>query len=160
MDEVEMPTEVSEALEETVGEEPIESSDPNEADALTELRRELAELKELVVSRGKAAREAMVLTQEFRALYPEVAEGDIPDAVWEEVRGGLALEAAYALWERRERLRRDAAEVANRKNAGGSWGRADAAGEEFLSPDEVRGMSPREVRENYSRILESMRHWS
>ncbi len=33
------------------------------------------------------------------------------------------------------------------------------AREEYFSPAEVRAMSPREVRENYDRIFESMRHW-
>ena len=30
---------------------------------------------------------------------------------------------------------------------------------EYFSPAEVRAMSQREVRENYDRIFESMRHW-
>ena len=137
-----------------------------EEDSLGRLARELSELRALVEARRDEREEPTeppwqpTLTDEFRGLYPELAEGDIPDAVWDEVRGGLPLAAAYALWERREQVRRSTAEQVNRKNASGAWGRADAAAEDCLSPDEVRGMSPREVRDNYARIMESMKHWS
>ena len=137
-----------------------------EEDALGRLVRELSELRALVEARQTEREEPTeppwqpTLTDEFRTLYPALAESDIPDAVWDEVRGGLPLAAAYALWERREQVRRSTAEQVNRKNASGAWGRADTAAEDFLSPDEVRSMSPREVRENYARIMESMKHWS
>ena len=148
-------------------EEPqTESQAEAEEDTLGRLARELSELRALVEARQTEREEPVAppwqptLTDEFRALYPALAEGDIPDAVWDEVRGGLPLEAAYALWERREQIRQSNAEQVNRKNASGAWGRADTAAEDFLSPDEVRSMSPREVRDNYARIMESMKHWS
>ena len=38
-------------------------------------------------------------------------------------------------------------------------GMAEAAKPSYFSPAQVRAMSRREVRENYDRIFESMRHW-
>ena len=123
------------------------------------IREELAALRALVTEQKRVAAEPVV-TETFRALYPGIGEADIPDAVLEEARGGLPLEAAYALYERRESLRRRAAEEANRKNAGNSWGKTEGGGDGFLSPDEVRKMSPSEVHRNYQQILSSMKHWT
>ncbi len=132
-----------------------------EREMLERLVGEVAELRQLLNARAASpSSSARALSEGFRALYPEVSEADVPDAVWESVREGLPPEAAYALWERRELVRRKAAEEANRKNADGAWGRADTAAEGHFSPDEVRRMTPREVRENYGRIIESMKHWN
>ena len=127
-------------------------------DPVEMLRCELAELKSLITEQKAAAEPAV--GEQFRALYPDVSEDSIPDAVWEEARSGLPLEAAYALYERREALRRTAAETVNKKNARGAWGRADTETDGFLSPDEVREMTPEEVRANLARITASMKHWS
>ena len=137
-------------------EEPVETQgfDPMEM-----LRCELAELKSLIVGQKQTAAEPAV-GEDFRALYPDVTEEDIPDAVWEAARGGLPLEAAYALHERREALRKSAADKVNRRNAAGAWGRTETEADGFLSPDEVREMSPTEVRANYARIMASMKHWT
>lgn len=153
-EEIDTPTEESAGTVEA----PTSASDEG-FDPLEILRCELAELKSLIVGQKQAASEP-VMGESFRALYPEVAEGDIPDAVWEAARGGLPLEAAYALHERREALRRSAADEANRRNAAGAWGRTDTEEDGFLSPDEVRQMSPSEVRANYARITASMKHWT
>ena len=128
-------------------------------DSLALIREELAALRALVTEQKRVAAEPAI-TETFRALYPGIGEADIPDAVLEEARGGLPLEAAYALYERRESLRRRAAEEANRKNAGNSWGKTEGGGDGFLSPDEVRKMSPAEVHRNYQQILSSMKHWT
>ena len=160
---------VSEA-EPEVTEEAQAQESASEEDALVRLSREVSELRALVESRQ--AREAAevpsasdepwqpALTDDFRALYPDLAADDVPDAVWENVRAGLPLEAAYALWERREAVRRVAAADVNQRNAAGAWGRAERAPEDFLSPDEVRSMTRDEVRKHYSRIVESMKHWN
>lgn len=139
-----------------------------EEDAIVLLTRQMAALTELVEQRLTASppsppvrggRDELAAADEFRALYPDTAEADIPDEVWDSVNEGIPLAAAYALWTRREELRRQSAEAINRKNADG-WGRAEnAPSAEHLSPAEVRAMSPAEVRKNYSRIVESMKHW-
>ena len=145
--------------EDTAAEPPVEETE----DAVARLSRELSELRALIEGRATEQREPTAvrgLTDEFCRLYPDIVEGDAPDEVWESVKGGVPLEAAYALWERRQQVRRADAEAANRKNAEGAWGRTDAATEQYFTPDEVRSMSEREVRKHYSRILESMKHWN
>ena len=117
------------------------------------------EVSDYEISKGGSSY-SYITVEHFRSLYPDVTLGDVPDAVWEDVRAGGALEAAYALWERKEAIRCAAAQEANRKNATGAWGRADTAGEDFLSPDEVRSMTQDEVRRHYARIVESMKHWN
>ena len=115
---------------------------------------DLTERKDLYEQNGLA------LKAQIDAVKAQYAESDIPDAVWEQAREGLPIEAAYALYERQEALRKAAAEQVNRKNAGNSWGKTEDATNGFLSPDEVRGMSREEVRRNYDRILTSMKHWN
>ena len=149
--------EENEILEE-VAPEAVEAEEAATIDPIELIRGELAELKGLLA--GQKAAEEPAVGEQFRALYPDVSEDAIPDAVWEEARGGLPLEAAYALYERREALRRTAAEAVNKKNAQGAWGRADTEADGFLSPDEVREMTPEEVRANLARITASMKHWS
>ena len=132
----------------------------DDGQTLAMLRNQLEELKAVVAGLVPQPSGADTVTDAFRALYPDVREDSIPDAVWEETRGGLPLEAAYALYERRETVRRAAAEAVNKKNADGAWGRADTETDGFLSPDEVRKMTPAEVRANLARITASMKHWS
>ena len=136
-----------------------EASETAEEEPLARLSREIQELRDLIGGRSKA--EDMAALSEFRELYPEVAMEDSPDTVWASVQNGIPPAAAYALYVRREELRRTSAEAVNRKNAGGAWGSADKSGaEEYLSPDEVRGMTRDEVRGNSARIMESMKHWN
>ena len=149
--------EENEILEE-VAPEAVEAEEAATIDPIELIRGELAELKGLLV--GQKATAEPAIGEAFRALYPDVSEDAIPDAVWEEARSGMPLEAAYALHERREALRRTAAEAVNKKNAAGTWGRADTEADGFLSPDEVREMTPEEVRANLARITASMKHWS
>lgn len=149
--------EENEILEE-VAPEAVEAEEAATIDPIELIRGELAELKGLLA--GQKAAEEPAVGEQFRTLYPDVSEDAIPDAVWEEARSGMPLEAAYALYERREALRRTAAEAVNKKNAQGAWGRADTEADGFLSPDEVREMTPEEVRANLARITASMKHWS
>ena len=166
-----------EALEE-VGVEPTPpqeetASEPAPADdVLGRLEHEMGILREmlnrLTESREappappekKSRRQEMENMEQFHALFPDASVADIPDEVWTSVEEeGLPLAAAFALWTRREELRRQSAKAQNLKNAKG-WGRADSAKQtDDLSPDEVRAMSPVEVRRHYSRIIASMKHW-
>ena len=166
--EAEMPgdAEVSEA-EEMVAEPSVpEEEEPGGDGTLAALIREVAELRSLMKARGGREDPAPAevwqpaLTDEFCELYPTLSMADVPDAVWEDVRGGIPLEAAYALWEKRESARQETAVAINQKNATGAWGRSDGVSEDFLSPDEVRCMSQAEVRKHYARIIESMKHWN
>lgn len=133
---------------------------PDDGQALALLRAQFEELKAVVAGLVPKKANEDAMTDAFRALYPDVGREELPDEVWEAARGGLPLEAAYALYERRESLRRTAAEAVNKKNAAVAWGRADREEDGFLSPDEVRDMTPAEVRANLARITASMKHWS
>ena len=116
---------------------------------LNDLRRELATL-----------RRTQAECAEFAELYPKVPLSDLPDVVWEDVGRGIPISAAYALFERREaRTGKLAAEV-NAQNRARSAGAIAGARNGFLSPAEVRAMTPAEVRKYYQSILHSMQKWN
>ena len=98
---------------------------------------------------------------EFSEIFPERSVNSIPDSVWESVKAGIPLAAAYALYERKNAVRADAASRINERNgekSTGAIGRWNT--ENFYTPDEVRAMSRSEVRKNYSKIIESMKKWN
>ena len=97
---------------------------------------------------------------EFSRLFPTTSVSTIPEEVWQDTERGIPLSAAYALYEKRSGIDRQYAEEINRRNARLSAGSAGVYTQnEYLSPDEVRAMSPSEVRENFKRIRESMKKW-
>ncbi len=158
--------EASPAAEEVSAATPADSNaDPEDAPALRSdrellesLQRELAELRAALSGReAAAAREAD--RREFRELYPEVSIAELPDAVWEDVERGIPLSAAYARCERRRIRLLEQAEKSNGENLRRSPGMPKAAPREYFTPDEVRAMSPLEVRENYQKIMFSMQKW-
>ncbi len=97
---------------------------------------------------------------EFSSLYPDVSITSLPDTVWQSVKKGVPLSAAYALEVRRAEVKAQRARQVNRDNSEMSSG---ALGNDnrnsFFSPAEVRAMSAAEVRANYSKIIESMSKW-
>ena len=97
---------------------------------------------------------------EFSSLYPDVSIISLPDTVWQSVKKGVPLSAAYALEVRRAEVKAQRARQVNRDNSEMSSG---ALGNDnrnsFFSPAEVRAMSAAEVRANYSKIIESMSKW-
>ncbi|MBR2906608.1 MAG: hypothetical protein IKC26_01010 [Clostridia bacterium] len=103
-----------------------------------------------------ARREARDELGEFFELFPDVPFADIPVSVRE---SALPLAAAYALYERRERRRMERVERANEANRARSAGRVSDGEESFYTPDEVRRMTPAEVRADYDAILRSMKRW-
>jgi outer membrane protease len=97
---------------------------------------------------------------EFNLLYPSISISSLPDSIWESVKKGVPIAAAYALEERRAAVADMKAQSVNAANRQLSSGSIDApATEEFYTPDEVRAMSPLQVRENYSKIISSMSKW-
>ena len=97
---------------------------------------------------------------EFSQLYPGVALSSIPDSIWNSVKAGVPLAAAYALAEKKEALAKARAEDVNSKNKSLSSGSLNTAkSEEFFSPAEVKAMSASEVRANYAKIITSMSKW-
>ncbi len=95
--------------------------------------------------------------QEFHALYPEVELDALPDEVVAQT--ALPLAAAYALYERRQERERARAEAANLRNAQKSSGdaRHDGDSDGEYSLEEIRRMSPGQVRSRYQTILHSLK---
>ena len=144
--------ELSEALEET--------SDGDGRDALLSeinaLKEELARRDALDEDNRRMLREC----EQFKEYFPNSELSSLPDEVWEKVKGGLPLAASYALYERREALRRERAKELNSRNEKMSAGSVKRGGEEkYYSPSEVRSMTRDQIRSNYSDVIESMRHW-
>lgn len=128
----------------------------NEAEAL---RREIACLREELRKQRNAAERMERECEEFCELYPDVSLKALPDDVWESVRNGVPIAAAFALSERRKLRTKKIAESSNRENAMRSSGALEPPQNNYFSPDEVRAMSRAEVRKNYRNILSSMQKW-
>lgn len=124
-------------------------------DELTQLRERVRKLETQLEQGERARREC----EEFEEYFPEVSLRGLPDEVWARVRSGESLCAAYALYEARCRRKSEAERREAERVAAMSVGIPDEAGRDYFSPAQVRAMSQREVRENYDRIFESMRHW-
>ena len=120
---------------------------------LDTLRRELADSRAFYSRlEGECA--------EFSELYPSVPLSTLPDSIWQSVKKGVPLAAAYALEERKSALaamKADTVNGENRKMSSGSL-KNDQRGD-FFTPSEVRAMSPSEVRANYTKIINSMSKW-
>lgn len=97
--------------------------------------------------------------EEFEVYFPDVSLRSLPDSVWTQVHAGVPLAAAYALYERGVQNQKKAAEEQTARKEALSTGLPGAAQSNYFSPSQVRAMSRQEVRENYDRIFESMRHW-
>lgn len=129
-----------------------------------ELKKTIHDLQEeLEAYKTAAARQDAIAKQlnEFSELFPDITVRSIPDEVWDSVKQGNTLAAAYSIYERRitEAARR--IELINAKNAQMSAGIAGKdLTQEFFSADDVRKMSPTEVRANYAKIRRSMEKWN
>ena len=128
-------------------------------DGLEQLRNELNALRKSLTERDAFFSRLGAECEEFSSLFPKTALSEIPDSVWEDVRRGLPLAAAYALAERRHARTEEIAAMSNLENKLRSAGAVSGTGEEYFSPAEVRMMSRDEVRTNYSKIMNSMRKW-
>lgn len=152
--------------EEESPEEEIEPSLPEVEDDIPDLteilalRAELDSLKkELEENRAFYARLDGECA-EFSSLYPDVSVTSLPDTVWQSVKKGVPLSAAYALEVRRAEVKAQKARQVNRDNSEMSSGAlGNNNRNDFFSPAEVRAMSASEVRANYSKIIESMSKW-
>ena len=97
----------------------------------------------------------------FRSLFGEISPDTIPDSVWDEVRAGQSLCAAFALYlfeEAKEAARVREINDANHKKAPGRI--STGGGEEYFSPEAVRAMDEKTVRKQYEKIMRSMEHWN
>ena len=138
-------------------------NEPSEP-TVAELNERIASLtKELEAYKQAKERQDRISEQlnEFSELFPNIAPSAVPAEVWESVKNGNSLAAAYAVYEKRTTEAARRIEQINAKNAGNSAGAAGKnSSEEFFSADEVRKMSAAEVKVNYSKIIDSMSHWN
>lgn len=152
MDQTEQMTETFECGITEAAEQP---QPPTPEDELTALRERVRVLETEIEARERAGREC----EEFGQYFPDIPLQAVPDEVWGRVRSGVPLSAAYALYEARTRREHEAHERERMRTEAMSLGVPDEATRDYFSPAEVRAMSPCEVRANYDRIFESMRHW-
>lgn len=128
------------------------------------LKAELDELKLELARRDELDRENRRMLKEcgeFKTYFPETELSSVDDEVWESVKNGVPLSAAYALYLRKTEQTRERIEKLNRRNTEMSAGSVGKKGEEsFYSPSEVKAMTRDQIRANYKHVLESMRHWN
>ena len=151
-------------ISEEVKDEPDTTQNSDEdapVESIESLREEIVNLKRLIAEREKERDRMMEQLGEFSEVYPEMTLESIPTEVWNSVRGGVPLAAAYALYEKKTSVHTEFAEKVNSRNAERSSG---AVGREcdclYYSPDEVRQMSSKEVKQKYNIIIESMKKWN
>ena len=153
-----------ETSNEDTAELPSESKQQPETECpdneLSALRDEISSLRAELESRDRALARMHDEISEFSELYPERTFTSLPSEVWEGVRSGLPLAASVAFYEAKQRRREAIAAEVNRRNSAASSGSIDGADIEYYSPDEVRAMNAAQVRQNYSKILDSMKLWN
>ena len=143
-----------------ISEEGTEERPPcDDATTIESLMTRVRELEQEIEMRQTLSERMARECEEFEAYFPEVSLRTLPDNVWTQVHAGVPLAAAYALYERGVQNQKRAAEVQAARKDALSTGLPGAAQSSYFSPSQVRAMSRQEVRENYDRIFESMRHW-
>ena len=161
--QTDMPIEAVEPIPTTVPEDSIiEGNEESETvaqllDTISSLKGRISELE-----RTRDSQEKMLgQLSDFVELFPSVNIDSIPESVWNSVKSGTSLAAAYALYEKRvaaENMRIEKINSLNSLKSAGAAGKNTAA--EFFTPDDVRKMSPAEVRANFSKIKKSMTKWN
>ncbi len=149
-----------EAKAETEAETELEAPAENvPADDTAALAAEVDRLRDELARRDAMSERMARESEELYALYPDLDLRTLPDSVWEDVRRGVPIAAAYALAERKRVYREQKAAICNQVNRDRSTGAIDGAGSDYFSPAEVRQMSAAEVRKNYTSIMHSMQKW-
>lgn len=98
--------------------------------------------------------------KQFRALFPNVDAGDIPDSVWADMEKGIPLAHAYALYALAgEQDNAYAMTVNDRNDRAALPAVSEGADEGELSMDEVSNMSTAAVKKNFPKILRSISKW-
>lgn len=139
--------------------DPAAVSQTNAGDGLEELRGELTALRRELDTRNAIWSRLGRECEEFQALYPEASLTDLDDGIWEDVRRGVPIAAAFALAERKRSRTEELALESNQANQRRSSGAVSGIENDYFSPAEVRAMSRHEVRKNYQKIVRSMKAW-
>ena len=151
--------ELSKDSDPTVDPDPGASAQPDTATELERLQNELSALREELAKRDSRLEQMGAEYEEFSTLYPKTPLSEIPDSVWENVKKGIPIAAAFALFEKKRMQSEQNASQSNHNNASRSAGALSPTRSDYFSPAEVRAMSQQEVRENYQKILQSMQKW-
>ena len=146
-------------LAETTQQQPSCDESAESSPDVEVLRARILELEETIAQREALVDRMTRECEEFERYFPEASLRQVPLEVWSRVQAGIPLAAAYALYERGVRNQRLAAREQNARNEAYLPSAPAPAESRYFSPAQVRAMSRREVRENYDRIFESMRHW-
>ncbi|NLN56361.1 MAG: hypothetical protein GX148_08745 [Clostridiales bacterium] len=98
---------------------------------------------------------------EFIRNFPGVSPEEIPEKVWNEVKSGVSLSHAYALWKIREQNSPgENPEDINTVNSGRSLPVVNDRSEPLdFTREDVEKMSPNAIKGNYKKILNSMKRW-
>jgi len=134
-------------------------SETTAQERIEQLRSELMHLRAELAQKDTYWNRMAEECEEFRSLYPDTAFSTLPDSVWQDVRRGIPIAAAYALAEKKRAYTEMLAEKSNADNQKRSSGSVESPENEYFSPGEVRSMSPAEVRKNYQKIMQSMQKW-
>ncbi len=139
-----------------------EFNDPIEEvtkDASVDLLAELDTLRRRLEVAERTAREISAGWREFSELYPEADIASLPDSFNSAIERGIPPAAAYALELRRREVTKMRIDAANKRARELSAGKLEPTEDSLYSPDEVRAMSPSEVRKNIEKIRRSMKSW-
>ncbi len=138
-----------------------EMNEPEEAaaDDNADLLGELEALRRRVEVAERTAREISAGWREFSELYPEADIASLPDSFNSAIERGIPPAAAYALEMRRREVTKGRIEAADRRARELSAGKLQPIEDSLYSPEEVRAMSPSEVRKNMQKIRRSMKSW-
>ena len=142
----------------TPSEEGQETPEAAEADGIrATLEARIASLEAELAERDRRHAER----EEFCRIFPDADPDDLPDEVVAVASSGVSLAAAYALHRHMRQLELKQAHQDNQRNARNVPHAIDGGGSEpFFSADTVRAMSRAEVKDNFSYILNSMKHWN
>lgn len=147
--------------EEQISESVEEQAPAEEADELEALKAEVSRLRAELEEKRAFDEAVTAQLEEFGEIFPNTDIKTLPDSVWESVRSGNSLAAAYALYTKRTEAREAQIRAVNEQNARQSAGKlSGGASAEYFTPADVKAMSQSEVRANYSKIIESMKRWN
>ncbi len=118
-------------------------------------RKEAKELR-----RKKSDEEAMKKDiEQFRLTFPDVSAQEIPESVWEEAANGIPLSYAYAFYLKTKETGDIKAEEANKYAEMRAMPVGNDESEAPYSKEDVEKMSPSAVKNNYKKILSSIKGW-
>ena len=122
---------------------------------LAQSRAEIQRLSSVIRQRELSDREAA----DFAELFPTLNRSEIPDFVREQAKSeGIPLIAAYAVYARRLEIAGARIQETANRSAKFSAGPVSGSSEEgdFFTLDQIRAMSPKEIRRNYKTIMKSL----